>query len=174
MMKLKKTGCIFCASIVLLPIIIFIGYMVHFSILLKTNKPIDTWSFSIESKSEKLSFLAKHMNLPSEVLDAEYHVCWSYGLGLGPSFGDKRAVLKIKPEDLPLWIDGFVEIPSSEVDLLWWDTLITEKFSWYEDGATFYKHPENPYGSYIVVKSDHSVILKAYAWDSYLLKKSSE
>ena len=139
------------------------------------NKTTDTWSHSFSNKNEKLSFLTEYLVANSEILNAEYHIVYhdnSNGMIPGPSDWDIRVALKIKPEDMSLWTNGFERITSSEIDLTWWDELATGDISWNDDNIDnidYYKR-ENRF-SYLVAFPDEGYILKAISIMAYTIKK---
>jgi len=138
---------------------------VSIPIIFKADSPdrtTDTWSHSFSDMDEKLAFFEEYLIAPSEVLDVEYHIEYhdnSKGAVPGPSDWDIRAALKIKPEDISLWTDGFSEIPTDEIELSWWDGLKTENISWEGRDFVYYQRPESI--SYLVVFPDAGVILKS-------------
>jgi hypothetical protein len=134
------------------------------------NISTNTWSYEFQNKDEKLSFLAEYMMAYSEIEDAEYHIIYhdnSGGLVPGPSDWDIRVALKVKSHDMSLWIEGFDEISSSEVDLAWWGGLETENISWNHEDAICYKRP----GAYVylVAFPEQGIILKAIGTLAYPL-----
>jgi len=132
------------------------------------NKTTDTWSSEFTGIDEKLAFLTEYLIMPSEVLDAEYHIVYhdnSTGLIPGPSDWDVRVALKIKAEELPLWTDGFDGVSPNEIDLAWWNELPSDDISWDSAGAEYYKRESS--FSYLVVFPDTGVILKAVSTSSY-------
>jgi hypothetical protein len=61
--------------------------------------------------------------------------------------------LKINPEDISFWTEGFEKITSSEIDMSWWDGSASDNVSWDSSvGAEYYKR-ENA-RSYMVVFED--------------------
>ena len=123
----------------------------------------DTYSSSFTDHDEKMDFLKKYVVLFSPVEDAEYHIQYqdnSTGLIPGPSDWDMRVILKIALTDIPLWLDGFEEIPLETVDLGWWAGLSSETLS-YEDlqgGAAYARTGDH--GVAVVAYPDAGVVLK--------------
>ena len=130
------------------------------------NLITDTWSSSFKDKDEKLAFLHKYLEEPSQILDGEFHIVYydnSTGRVPGPSDHDIRVALKVNPEDINLWTPDFEEISADEVDISWWYGLAKEIISWdFNDGAVYYKRPDSN-SSYMVIFPDQGIILKAFS-----------
>lgn len=134
------------------------------------NKSTDTWSAGFSSSEERLAFLAEYLITPGEVLDAEYHIVYhdnSTGLIPGPSDWDVRVALKINPDDIELWLDGFASISPEEIDLTLWDGLSSDSISWDGKNAEYYRR-EGEF-SYLVAFPGTDIILKAVSTMSYPL-----
>lgn len=172
----KKIIIISAAAICLLAVLLFAVVSVlrsAGSAGQEANKTTDTWSSEFASRDEKLAFLAEYLIMPSEVLDAEYHIVYydnSTGLIPGPSDWDVRAALKVKPEDIPLWTDGLVAVSPEEIDLEWWVGLSSANILWDGDDAEYYKR-ENDF-SYLVVFPNTGVILKAVSTMLYSMENA--
>jgi len=125
------------------------------------DRSTDTWSASLEDKTEKLAFLREYLAILSEVIDAEYHIVYhdnSGGMIPGPSDWDIRAVLKVAPEDVPLWTDGVNMLISYQLDPSMWDDLKTAYFTWTEpEGIECWKLPDSKI--YMVTYIDSGIIL---------------
>jgi len=75
----------------------------------RASKTTDTRSSQFPSQKEKLEFLSRYMALKSSVEAAEFHVVYhdnSGGLVPGPSDADVQAVLKVRHQDIGLWVSG--------------------------------------------------------------------
>ena len=130
------------------------------------NRSTDTWSSSFENADDKLSFLSCYLVSFSEILDVEYHIFYAdnaTGWVPGPSDWDIRVALKVKAEDIPLWLDGYSEIPSDEIDLRWWDKILTDDLTWSPDEMKCYKRDNAR--SYLAVFSDEGFLLKCITVD---------
>ena len=150
-------------------VIISIAFISHNLQNQAPNKTTDTWSTEFYSQKDKIVFLAEYLIMPSEVLDAEYHIVYydnSGGVIPGPSDWDVRVALKIQPNDLPLWLDGFVSAPEKDINLSWWDELSSANFEWGNDGAEYYRRSDVSF-SYLVVFPEAGVILKAVSTMAY-------
>ena len=127
------------------------------------DRTTNTWSSSFRSREEKLAFLCGYMTMPSEVIDAEYHIVYhdnSGGLIPGPSDWDIRVVLKVAPEDTYRWTDGMKRLVPDQIDIDLWDGLGTEWFTWngMRGEEDCWKNPDS--NEYLVVYPWSSVILK--------------
>ena len=126
------------------------------------DRSTDTWSSSFDDQAEKLAFLSEYLIAPSEILDAEYHIVYhdnSGGLIPGPSDWDIRAVIKVTPEDIPLWTAGMNKLVPRQIDNTMWNDLQSQRFSWEERGyALYYKRPDAR--TYLVVYPYDGIIMK--------------
>ena len=132
------------------------------------NKTTDTWSFEFEKVSDKLAFLSEYLIMHSKVIDTEYHIVYfdnSTGIIPAPSDWDIRVALKVKEEDIHLWLDGFTEVLAEEINLSWWDALVSYNIVFDDANAKYYKR-EGSF-SYLVIFPDENVILKAVSTMSY-------
>ncbi|MBT9780066.1 PSP family protein [Clostridium sp. MCC353] len=122
----------------------------------------DTRSTEFENKDEKLGFLRKYMDMPSDVTEAEYHIVYqdnSRGMVPGPSDWEIRAALQVEEKDIPLWTEGMKKILPGQVDSRWWEDLQTSSFTWeIPKDAVYYKRPGSQ--TYLVVWPDDGMILK--------------
>jgi hypothetical protein len=70
-------------------------------------------SSEISSEHEKVLFLAKYLQMESDIEAAEFHIRYqdnSGGLVPGPSEWDIQAVMKVEPEDLGPWSKGMIRV----------------------------------------------------------------
>ena len=123
----------------------------------------DTWSSAFRSVEEKLLFLAKYMEMPSEVQDAEYHIVYhdnSGGMIPGPSDWDIRVALVIEPDNIYLWTDGMKKLVPGQIDVNdIWDELKTESITWQDNELVeYWKRPDFPV--YLVVFPESGILLK--------------
>lgn len=129
----------------------------------------DTRSDSFHIKEEKLAFLKEYLIMPSEVIDAEYHIMFwdnSGGMVPGPSDWDIRAVLKVAEEDIPLWTADMKRILPEQLDLNLWDDLMCDTFIWQQsDMIECYKRPD--LRSYLIVNRNDNMIFK-YVSTTYI------
>ena len=124
------------------------------------GRSTDTWSSRFGSRDDKLSFLSCYLVSFSEILDAEYHIFYSdnsTGRVPGPSDWDIRVMLKVKTEDIPMWLDGYSEISPDAIDFGWWAEIGTDDVEWMNN-MKCYKRPESR--SYLVVFVDEGILLK--------------
>lgn len=128
----------------------------------KESLTTDTWSSSFANPNEKLAFLEPYFKMFSPVLEAEYHIEYHDNAGgwvPGPSDYDIRVALKVAPEDIPLWTEGFDRVADGEIDMAWWDGLSTPALSWEaRNGAPGYKRPNRRV--YLIVFADEGIVLK--------------
>jgi len=126
------------------------------------DRTTDIWSSSFENQEEKLTFLGEYLIMPSEIIDAEYHIVYhdnSGGLIPGPSDWDIIAALKVAPEDIPLWTDGMKRLVEGQIDIDFWDELKTEWLTLEErKWAEYWKRPDS--NVYLVVYPESGVLLK--------------
>ena len=89
------------------------------------NQTTDTLSNSFANTQEKIAFLKKYVNLPSEVEASEYHIIYfsGSGIGLGPSEWDFEMVFRLRPENLEYWTNNIQESPTA-FDLAWAKELL--------------------------------------------------
>jgi hypothetical protein len=88
----------------------------------------DTKSSQFATNEEKIAFLERYLNLPTKVEAAEYHIVYqdnSTGRVPGPSGWDMRVVVKVAPEDIPLWLESSTET-TEPFDLTWAYDLVKE------------------------------------------------
>jgi hypothetical protein len=122
----------------------------------------DTRSNVFVEQEEKMAFLEQYLIMPSEVIDAEYHVIYwdnSGGIVPGPSDWDIRAAFRVAEGDIPLWTADMERILPEQLELQLWDDLKSDALSW-EDGTFFeyYKRPGNR--SYVAVNREQGIVLK--------------
>jgi hypothetical protein len=129
------------------------------------SRTTDTRSASFTEKDEKLSFMTKYLVCFSEVEDVEYHIVYQDNSASqridvpGPSDWDIRAAIKVRPDDVHLWAEGYEEVGSHEINMLWWSELTTEEISWdASHEAGYYKRPGSR--SYAVIFPDDGIVLK--------------
>ena len=173
--KMIFTSCLLLVGITVV-LIVASGSLSDDSFLERqNNKTTDTWSFEFKEADEKLAFLSEYLTMPSDIIDAEYHIVYhdnSAGMIPGPSDWDIRVALKVKPENIPLWLDGFTAVSPEEIDLIWWSELASGSISWSNANAEYYKR-DNGF-SYLVIFPDENVILKAISTMSYVVSKINE
>lgn len=122
----------------------------------------DTRSTVFQDRDEKLAFLSRYLEMPSEMIDAAYHIVYqdnSKGRVPGPSDYDIRAAFTVEANDLSLWTKDMKKILPEQVDPGWWEDLKTSGFTWdIPSDAEYYKRPGSE--SYIVICPDLHLILK--------------
>lgn len=122
----------------------------------------DTRSTVFENREEKLAFLARYLEMPSEIIDAAYHIVYqdnSKGRVPGPSDYEISAAFTAAPEDLALWTKDMKRILPEQTDPGWWEDLKTQDFTWdIPSDAEYYKRPGSE--SYTVICPDQRLILK--------------
>lgn len=158
---MKKKNIMIIGMIAALLVVVILALVLWKTSYREKGKTTDTWSNEFKDHDEKMAFLAKYLIMPSEPINAEYHIVYqdnSIGSVPGPSDWDVRVILKISPEDFGVWLDGYKPVTSSEIDLTWWDGLASDNITW-EGHVEYYKR-EGEY-SYIVIFPDAAVILKA-------------
>ncbi len=125
----------------------------------------DSRSTDFESRDEKLDFLRKYLEMPSEVTDAAYHIVYqdnSQGAVPGPSDWEISVALQVNEGAIPLWTEGMKKILPQQVDNGWWEELKTPSFTWEIPGdAVYYKRPGSQ--SYLVVCPGTDIILKFFS-----------
>ena len=168
--------------IVVVSVVFILRWMQSFSVSMiegLDNRTTDTWSSSFDNQEERLSFLYQYLSVPSnislgrplDIHDAEYHIVYhdnSTGLVPGPSDWDIRVALRIDPEEISIWTEGFEKIDSRKIDISWWDGLMSDNVSWGSPAGTECYKRENDF-SYLVVFEDIGVILKAISTMAYPL-----
>lgn len=89
------------------------------------NKTTDTLSSSFTNTQEKIDFLKRYVNLPSEVEASEYHIVYfsGSGIGVGPSEWDFNMVFRLEPKHIKYWTDN-IEESSTAYDLAWAKELL--------------------------------------------------
>jgi hypothetical protein len=101
----------------------------------------DTPSSQFSSSAQKIAFLSRYAKLPSTPTDVEYQIHYqdnSGGMVPGPSDSDIKLVALVKAEDIPLWTNGFKEVPSSETDFAWTDEILPKESRWAAKGEAKY------------------------------------
>ena len=157
-------------------VIIFILWQTKASDTEKSqDKTTDKWSVEFSDAEEKLNFLAEYLNMPSEIIDAEYHIVYhdnSQGLVPGPSDWDIRAALKINPDNIALWTEGFEPASPEEIDFAWWEGISFAGISLDGAKAEYYRR-DNSF-VYLVVFAQEGIILKAMSTTPYIPQKNDE
>jgi hypothetical protein len=85
-----------------------------------TSLTTDTQSSSFATTSDALEFLERYLKLPTPVDDTAYHIIYqdnSQGFP-GPSDWDMHIALKVKPEHIKSWLEGY-EISDEPFDITW-------------------------------------------------------
>lgn len=122
----------------------------------------DIRSAMFENKEDKLQFLSGCLDMPSSVMDAEYHIAYGVdpaGDASGRAGPDIRAALKVAEADLPLWSKGMKRILPQQADLDWWEDLKTSELTWLvQYRAEYYKDPDS--SSYVVIFPENQIVLK--------------
>jgi hypothetical protein len=81
----------------------------------------DTASSQFATDKEKIAFLERYLELPTQVEAAEYTIVYqdnSSGRVPGPSDWDMRVVVKVAPEDISSWPKSLTETTQA-FDLEW-------------------------------------------------------
>ena len=96
------------------------------------SRTTNTYSKDFESKTEKLNFLKKYLNLRTEVEDLEYHISYmdnSTGMLPGPSEWTIRVALKVNTDSLSKWnLNCRQGIETKELGN--WADIFTEDKEW--------------------------------------------
>lgn len=150
--------------ILLLILLFLLSFILLYCGIMKypVDNTTDTKSTAFEDREEKLVFLARYLNIPSEVIDAAYHIVYKDNLKgrvPGPSDYDIRAAFMVEKDEISLWTEGMKKILPKQVDPDWWEDLKSPEFTWEIPGnAEYYIRPDSQ--SYIVVCPDINIILK--------------
>lgn len=95
------------------------------------SRTTDTRSVELPTEAARLEFLSRYLVFPSPVQDAAFHVVYhdnSGGMVPGPSDGDIRAALKVRPADVPEWTAGLVRRDGDDADHVpdWGEALLRD------------------------------------------------
>jgi hypothetical protein len=77
------------------------------------DRTTDTLSSSFTTVKERLEFLDRYLNFPSQPVDAQYHLIYfdnSVGFPPGPSDWDIKVVVWLEPKDTPLWLKNMTKV----------------------------------------------------------------
>ncbi len=80
----------------------------------------DTQSSQFATQEEAITFLEPYVTLPTEVEKLAYHIVYydnSQGIP-GPSDWDMKIAVKVSPQNLEQWLEGFT-LSSEPFDILW-------------------------------------------------------
>lgn len=109
------------------------------------NRSADIYSYTIQSKEEKLEVLKEYLTNESGLISGEFHI-WiqdnSTGLVPGPSDHSFTFALKIEPDSINNWTTSLVK-RQDIVSTKRWDKLKLKKDEWDLSGA-----PEVYYNDY--------------------------
>jgi hypothetical protein len=111
-------------SLLLLVVMIFSSTVLAQEFSLTT----DTASSQFATLEEKIAFLERYLELPSEAKAAEYHIVYhdnSSGRVPGPSDWDMRVVVKVESEAIPLWLES-LKATEEPFDLSWAFALVQD------------------------------------------------
>lgn len=104
---------------------ILLNALFFFSFAILAQEPssftTDTLSSQFATQEEKIAFLERYLTLPTNIEAAEYHIIYhdnSTGRVPGPSDWDMRVIVKVAPQDIPLWLESLTET-AEPFDLTW-------------------------------------------------------
>ena len=130
---------------------------------LSNNLTTNTRSSNIKNHNEKIKFIKKYINCPTQVLDAEQHIIYqdnSADRVPEPSDWEITAVIKVNKKDINEWITDLEEIKKEEIDMTWWNELNLDNFD-LSGSVLYYQNPTNE-KSYIAVYIDQGILLKYF------------
>jgi len=154
-------------KIVLISLLVLIGISSIVFYLISRDRNTEppttkTKSSSFSIKEQKLAFLTKYVKEYSDVYNAEYSIEYqnnNYGFVPGPSEWDIRVVLKVQPEKVSDWVEGFQEVSEEMVHFDWWGELDINEHEWNRNSKPrFYKRKNQDV--YIIVYEVEGIIFK--------------
>ena len=87
------------------------------------SRTTDKMSSEFSTDQAKIDYLSRYLKLQTAIEATEFHIQYqdnSGGLVPGPSEWDVQVVMKMKPEDTPVWSKGMKPADNGDVKLLEW------------------------------------------------------
>lgn len=93
----------------------------------------DKRSSQFATEEARLAFLQRYAKLITPVQATEFHIIYhdnSGGLVAGPSDWDIRALLKVRPDDMPKWTANLQPASPDQIDLTWAKSFGAQNPAW--------------------------------------------
>ncbi|MDR0272589.1 MAG: hypothetical protein LBI27_04660 [Clostridiales bacterium] len=130
---------------------------------IEQNRSTNTLSSEFETAAERIAFLSEYLVMPTEIIDADFHVIYHDNSGFlpGPSDWYVHVAVLVEPDLIDEWILGFEETEENPIENMpRWSGVPTENVNWQgiDETSEFYKRP-NSRTSWRIVYRDAGIIL---------------
>ncbi|MCL1923732.1 MAG: hypothetical protein FWG15_07765 [Propionibacteriaceae bacterium] len=123
---------------------------------------IDAWARDFDTLEEKVSFLEQYVDLPTTVLDTDFHILeydYSEDRHPAPPDWDYLVVVRVDPQDVDQWVGEYEKVVIDTVHKVWWSDLDRQTFPWPEqDQLQVYQLPEEP--NFIAISPSEGLVWK--------------